>query len=189
MIIGIKEEDKVLLAYSAFDMRIPTTVDDMTSSENTCVWKITRTPHTVMGCGICTAESDAFRYEERLFRGEISVERLLDDIIPAMENYAKDKEYIGDGKGRFEEFLIAQRGRLFRITDEHTVEEVDSYTVIGGSEEEHAKGALYATAELPALDRIRKVFEFISARIQATAYPISVIDTKTGKLQILAAGN
>ena len=184
MIIGIKDRDRVLLAYSAFDTYFEVPVEDMVLPDNTCVWKVGRNPHTVMGCGLYSAESDAFRYEEGIFKGRITCERLIDEIIPAMEKFADGKPHLS-GNDRFEEFLIAQDDKLFHIEAEHIAFEEDSFCVIGGSTEGHVKGLLLATEGQPATERIRKAFEFAAKARQSFAYPISVIDTKTCKLKVL----
>lgn len=189
MIIGIKEEGNVVLAVSSFDGFSPVNIDDMSNAENVGLWRVKKNPHTIMGCVFPTAESDAFRYEEDIFQGEMNYDKLTDDVIPAMEKFAEDKEYIGDEKGRFEEFLIAQNGRLFKITSEHIIMEVDSSVVISGSCEDFAKSILYRTKEEPTIDRIRKAFEFASRERQCDCYPISIMDTATGKIQMLTREN
>ena len=185
MIIAIKEKDKVVLAYSPFDYTTPVTSDDMALEENLGIWKVRGNPHTVMGNRGAFAETDAFKYEEKLFRGEINYDSLTDGIIPAMEKFSEGKDYIGDEKGRYEEFFIAQKDKLFKITSEHLVMEIDSYAVSGGGAEDLAKGALHATEGQPVIDRIRKVFEFIARERQSVCYPISVIDTATCKIRKL----
>lgn len=187
MIIGIKEKDRVVLAYSSFDGFSPVNVADLANAENLGLWKIKGNPHTVMGCVFPSAESDAFRYEEGMFKGEINYDKLADEIIPAMEDFAKDKEYIGDDKGRYDEFLIAQKGRLFQITAEHIITEIDSTvaTSTSGRCEDIAQSILYATQGEPTIDRIKKAFGFAACEVQYNPYPISVIDTQTGKVLTL----
>lgn len=187
MIVGIKEEGKVVLAYSSFDGISPVNVGDLSNAENLGIWKIKNNPHTVMGCVFPTAESDAFRYEEDMFKGEINFNKLMDEIIPAMEKFATDKEYIGDDKGRYEDFLIAQKDRLFHITSEHVVTDIDSAVALSNSArcEDIANSVLHATQGEPEIDRIRKVFEFTACEAQYCPYPISVIDTQTGKILTL----
>ena len=186
MIVGIKEEGNVVLAFSAFDGFCPVNINDMANGENVGLWKIKTNPHTIMGFAFPTAESDAFRYEEEMFQGEINYDKLADEILPAMEKFAAGKEYIGNDKGRFEEFLIAQKGRIFKITSEHIIMEIDSSVASAGLGEDFAKGVLYATEGEPTFDRIRKTFEFAAHERQCDPYPISVMDTRTGKLRVFA---
>ena len=185
MIIGIKEKGKVVLAVSTFDGFSPVHIGDMVLPENAGLWKVKGSQNTIMGCVFPTAESDAYRYEEALFQGEITGERLIDEIVPAMEEFARDKEYIGNDKGRFEEFLIAQRDKLFRITAEHIVVEIDGFAAISGMSEDIAKGVLYATEGEDGTARIRKVFEFAARERQCDPYPIAVMDTAAAELIIL----
>lgn len=186
MLIGIKDKDKVILAFSTFDGYIPATVDDMLSDDNAGIWKIKKNPHTVMGCGFPTPESDAYRYEQDIYKGDIDYDSLTERIIPAMESFAEGKEYIGNVNGRYEEFLIAQNGRLFEISSEHIVCEVDSFAVIAEyGNEEVARGVLSCTDGEPVLDRIKKAFEFTSRSIQCDCYPIAVMDTEKGKMGIV----
>ena len=185
MIVGIKEEGNVVLAFSSFDGFSRVNVGDMTNGENVGLWKIKTNPHTVMGCVFPTAESDAYRYEEEMFQGKIDYDKLAEEILPAMEQFAEEKEYIGNDNGKFEQFLIAQRDRLFRIESEHIIMEIDSSVVLAELGEDFAKGVLYATQGEPTLDRIRKIFEFAAYERQCDPYPISVMDTRTGKLHTL----
>ena len=186
MLIGIKDKDKVILAFSTFDGYIPSTVDDFLNADNAGVWKIKSNPHTVMGCGFPTPESDAYRYEQDIFQGDIDYDSLTERIVPAMESFAEGKEYIGNANGRNEEFLIAQNGRLFDVSSEHIVAEIDSFAVIADyGNEEIAKGALSCTEGEPVLDRIIKVFEFSACTIQCDCYPIAVMETEKGKMRIL----
>lgn len=186
MIIGIKEKDNVILAFSAFDGFMPVSVKDSVNSENVGLWKVKNNPHTIMGCAFSTPESDAFRYEENMFQGEMDYDKLSEEIVPAMEEFAKDKEYIGNENNRFDELLIAQKGRLFEITYEHLVVEINSFVVVASSSfDDFTKGILHATDGEPALDRIVKTFEFVSRERQRDCYPISVMDTATGKLKVL----
>ena len=185
MIIGIKEEDKVVLAYASFDAFYPVICDDMKNAENVGIWKVKGNRHTVMGCMTPSAESDALRYEEKLLKGEITYGRLSDDVLPAIEEFVKDKEYIGDDKDRYEEFLIAQKGSLFHITSEHVIVEIDSFIALSCVGEDLAMGVLYATEGQPTEDRLRKAFEFVARERQCECYPVSIIDTATGKLRTL----
>lgn len=187
MLIGIKEKDKVVLAFSSFDGYYPTTVDDMMRKDNVGIWKVGNNPHTIMGHGFISAESDAFRYEEHVFQGEINYDRLLHEIVPAMEEFVKEREYIGnEDKNRFDNFLIAQNGRFFNVTPEHIVFEIDTHIVIADSMvEDEAKSVLSATEGEPALDRIRKAFEFAAGTRQYDCYPIAVMDTATRKIRII----
>ena len=184
MIVGLKEEGKVVLAYSSFDGFSPVNASDLTNTENVGLWKIKGNPHTIMGCVFPSAESDAFRYEEGIFKGEINYDSLADKIIPAMEDFAEGKEYIGNDKDRYEEFLIAQKGRLFQISTEHIVTEIDSAFAMSMSErcEEFAQSILHATQGEPMIDRIKKVFEFAACGRQYDPYPILIIDTQKGKV-------
>lgn len=185
MIIGIKEEGNVTLAFSSFDGFSPVNIADMANSENVGIWKVKGNANTIMGCVFPSTESDAFRYEEKMFHGEINYDKLADEIIPAMEKFAEGKEYIGNDKGRFKNFLIAQKGRLFQITSEHIITEIDSSVVLSAYAGDFAKSILYATKGEATIDRIRKAFEFSSYERQCDCYPISIIDTKTGKIKTL----
>lgn len=186
MLIGIKDKDKVILAFSTYDGYIPAAVDDLLNADNVGIWKIKKNPHTVMGCGFPTPEADAFRFEQDIFQGDIDYGSLTERIIPAMEDFAKGKEYIGNVNDRNEEFLIAQNERLFEISSEHIVCEIDSFAVIAEyGNEEVAKGVLSCTNGEHVLNRIIKAFEFAALTIQCDCYPISVIDTATGKIRII----
>lgn len=184
MIVGIKEEGNVILAYSSFDGFSPVNVADLANPENVGLWKIKGNPHTVMGCVFPSAESDAFRYAEGMFKGEINYDSLADEIIPAMEKFAKNKDYIGDDKGRYDEFLIAQKGRLFQITTEHIITEIDSFVAssMSGRCEDFAQSILHATQGEPTTDRIKKVFEFAACGRQCDPYPILIMNTQKGKI-------
>lgn len=185
MIIGIKEKDKVVLAYSAFDVYASITVRDMVSEENVGLWNVKRNPHTIMGCACPSTESDAYRYENEMFHGIIDYNSLTRKIVPTMDEFAKNKEYIGDEKGRFEDLLIAQDNRLFCVTWEHLVLEKDSFAVVGGYGVDFAKSILYATDGESSIDRIKKAFEFTAQQRQSDCYPIAVMDTATKKLRII----
>ena len=189
MIIGIKERDKVVLAFSTFDGYSPVNSSDMVNAQNAGVWKIKHNRNTIMGGAYPTAESDIFRYEDKTFRGRLDYSALADSIVPDMEELVKGLEYIGDEKGRYEEFLIAQNDRLFHITTEHIVVEIDSSVVIGGAGDDVVSGALYATEGEPAIDRIRKALELAARKRSAECYPVCVMDTATGKLQVLTREN
>lgn len=186
MIIGIKEEGKVTLAFSSFDGFSPVGItSDMTNRENVGIWKIKGNPRTIMGCVFPSTESDAFRYEEEMFQGEINYDKLTDEIVPAMEGFAKDKEYIGNENGEFKNFLIAQDGKLFRISSEHVVTEIDSTVALSGYGADFAKCILRETQGESAIDRIKKAFEFSAYERQCDCYPISIIDTQTCRVRTL----
>lgn len=186
MVIGIKEQDRVVLAFSSFDGSALVSIDDLSAAENVGLWKVKGNPHTVMACGVLSPESDAFRYEEDIFKGEINYKRLIEEIVPNMEKFAEDKDYIGDEKGWFDEFFIAQNDRLFKILGEHIVNEIDDAAVLGESRcEDISKGILHVTRGEPTLERIRKVFELTAGIFQYDCYPISVMDTLAGKIRVL----
>ena len=189
MIVGIKEEGNVVLAFSTFDGFIPVSISDMEGRENAGIWKIKGTARTLMGCVVPTAESDAYRYEEKTFKGPLDSDSLIRKILPAMEQLTSNKGYIGDENGRFDEFLIAQKDRLFHITGEHIVLEVDSAIAIAAYGEDFAKGALFATEGMPTTKRIQEVFEFAARERQCDPYPIAVMDTAAGKLKFLKRGH
>lgn len=188
MIIGIKEDGKVILAYMTKGYKNVNS-SDLVAPENVGLWKIEANPHTIMGCVRPTAESDAYRYEGEMFTGEIDYDSLIDRIVPAMEAFTADKEYIGTDDDRYEHFLIAKGDRLFHITNEHIVTEVDTFVVVGGYNEDLSKGVLFATKGEPAIDRIRKAAEFAAAAGDYEAYPICVMDTETCNLSKLTREN
>lgn len=185
MIVAVKDRDRVLFAFSAFDTVYPVTVEDMANPENAGVWKVKGNPHTVMGCMFPSAETDAFKYADKLFWGDINYDTLTDFTVPAMERYAEGKDYIGDDKDRYEELLIAQDGKLFKITSERLVLEADSYDVISNGVDEFVKSVMQATEGEPPMDRIRKAFEFSAAVRQSNCYPLLVMDTETRKIRTL----
>ena len=185
MIIGIKEEGKVTLAYSLVDEMPIVNIGDMFNEANVGVWKVNRNPHTIMGCCYPSAEIDLYRYADKLFAGKLDCDVLRCDVLPTMEEFARGKDYIGDGKGHFDNLLIAQEDRLYRVTHEHIVFEIDDYAVIGGYGEESAKSVLHATRGKQTLDRIRAALEFVATERQSDCYPIAVMDTATRKLRLL----
>ena len=185
MIIGIKEKGKVTLAYSLVDEFPTVNIGDMFNEANVGVWKVNRNPRTIMGCAYPSAETDFYRYADKLFAGKIDCDVLHREVLPAMEELTKGKNYIGDGKGHYDNLLIAQDDRLYRITHEHLVFEIDDYVVGGGYGDDVAKAVLHETRGEQALDRIRKAFEFVAIERQSDCYPIAVMDTATRKLRLL----
>ena len=183
MIIGIKDGGNVWLAYTWSD-GIRTNVSGATNGENIGVWKVNGNPHTVMGCRIPSAETEAFRYEDALFQGRLDFDKLVEETVPRMEQFAEGRGYIGDSRGRFDELMIAQKDRLYVISSEHVVLDVDSFYAIGCGDDQ-VKGVLLATEGEPALERIRKAFAFLGRLEMSVASPIFVMDTKSEKLQIL----
>lgn len=187
MLIGFRERGKVVLACSLFDGIMPLTPSDRACVENAVVWPINGTPHTVMGYAYPSREADAIHYEQEMFSGEISYERLLEEVVPAMEKFMKEKEYrLDDDKG-YRNWVIAQGDKLFMVTWEHMIEEVDSFTAFSGRNARMAKSILRATVGMPVLDRIREVYEYVARSNQSDCYPIAVIDTESCKVRYLTA--
>ena len=104
------------------------------------------------------------------------VKRLVPRMFFELEEYNAIKK--GDNPPTFESsFLFAYKDRLFYISANATVIEIDDYVAIGSGECE-AIGSLLSTEGEPCEDRIKKAIKASAASDIYVDYPIITTDTE-----------
>jgi len=186
MLIAIKDKDKITLSISNCEDLFRITKADMVNPDNVPI--ITR--DNVI-CGITAQEriSDLMKYDDNLFPKEINGKSLLKETLPKIIQMVADekgvdiKEFIKDAKWNNAAVVITQ-DKLFDITPKFYLREESNY-VVHGYFSELMVGVMDQTKEMPAEDRIRKVYDTIEELIHRNCYPAVIIDNKERKVNIM----
>ena len=110
------------------------------------------------------------------------VRRLVPRMFEELEEYRALKR--GDAPPEVESaFLFAYKDRLFYISGNATVIEIDDYVAIGSGECE-AIGSLLSTEGEPCEERIKKAIKASAASDIYVDYPIVITDTESCEFQV-----
>lgn len=148
--------------------------------ENLNVWKIPNDDNIIVGVNPYSGLSaDLFRYDPDFVRGELTMQKLMLEVVPKIKNrlkkYGKTKE-----NGTIKDaFCFAQGDRAFVIRPSWDCDCVDRFEVSGYNQV--SLSALRVSEGMPPEERLRFVAETIQAERKKLLFPLVVINTKTCK--------
>ncbi len=185
MLLAIKDNNTVYVARSITSTRLkPFYTPDLILSDNSNVWKVKGNENTLMACDYHSRDTDLMKYDDEIFQGELTFNRLIQEIVPKM----KDKlESFGrlDNNNRFDSvFIVAQKDKIYRIDILGCVTE-EEYAVSGTGNEVLLGSIMRTKDNTDVLSRIRDIFIDCRDFTHENVFPIIVMDTKTCKETII----
>lgn len=152
------------------------------NAENINVWKVKGNAHTIMAGGNKVRDNDLLRYVP-LFKGELTMEKIINDIIPKMVN-------IFELYGRMEKnqhfgntYYIAQNDKAFQINPDRSVTYIDRSAATHYDDLIHASTLL--TSHKDTIKIIREAYEKSMVYYGNLHLPIAYMNTKTQKLMYI----
>ena len=191
VVVAIKENGKIIIGADSQSTKGGTR-RTLSNSNNYKIWKVADCENCLMGHVGLVREANIIRVASGLVPEIVQlkdkvdfafvVKRLVPALFEVLEDYRAIKK--GDEVPHFEStFLFAYKNRLFYISGNGTVIEVDDYCAIGSGECE-AIGSLLSTEGEPCEERIKKAIKASAANDIYVDYPIVISDTESGKFKV-----
>ena len=191
VVVAIKENGKVTIGADSQCTRGGTR-RTLSNPNNYKVWKVLDAENCLFAQVGLVREANIIRVARDLVpemaqlkdRVDFSfvVKRLVPRMFEELEEYRAIKK--GDNSPEFESsFLFAYKDKLFYISGNATVIEIDDYFAIGSGECE-AIGSLLSTEGEPCEDRIKKAIKASAASDIYVDYPIVITDTESCEFKV-----
>ena len=191
VVVAIKENGKVTIGADSQCTRGGTR-RTLSNPNNYKVWKVLDAENCLFAQVGLVREANIIRVARDLvpemaqLKDKVDfsfvVKRLVPRMFEELEEYRAIKK--GDTPPEFESsFLFAYKDKLFYISGNATVIEIDDYVAIGSGECE-AIGSLLSTEGEPCEDRIKKAIKASAASDIYVDYPIVITDTESTEFQV-----
>ena len=194
VVIAIKENG---ITYMAADTQVSfgDSKRHLKSNSLQKVWAVNDIDNCIMGGVGLTRDLNLIRYgthelipEANVLKNDITVGTIMLETVPIIfESIRNYTELVTGSKDEIEimsEFVIAYNDKLFDISPDGTVEEVEDYIAIG-SGADAALGSLKQTYDEPVYSRLIKALDAAAESNLYVSEPYVVIDTKDMELMDL----
>ncbi len=176
MIIGIKDNDRIVLGWS--DWSDSSIFDNDKVLDDNLPFRIIKDKGIIIGCGKTKYDADIILSNETVMnecnKEELTYEGVINNIAPLL-----------GGSVRWENSLsIAQGDKLFDISPTEYALDVTDY-VVHGYYTDYAKSRLMCNMHKTAEDRIIDAFQFRGKMVGERVLPIVIVDTKTLQTKII----
>jgi len=180
MIAAYVDQGTVYIAQSGGSSKFDSlSLNTMTHEDNSLVWKISGTANTLMaGCSNKMRDVDLLRYL-KLFRGDLTISRLLGDILPKIKKRLKEYGRIDKDGDMASNYLIAKDDVCVFIRYNGTIQWIDSLYATEGLD--YLQGWFELNSSLPPRDRLAKAVQAWMEEDGELPYPVMVTDTSTMK--------
>ena len=180
MIVGIKENDRVVLGWS--DWILPEVNDKDKVLKDNLPFKVVKEKGIVVCSYWRLPDTDIFFADEKLMKeitkDEVTYERMINDVVPLLEKIATENDLF-DEDGKLNNcFTVAQTDKLYDVMSTEYVRDVTDFFVHGSSVD-YMKGSLAYSRGRPAEERIEEGFRFHAKMMNERVFPIVLINTKT----------
>lgn len=190
VVVGLKQNGKVYIGADS-QITMGSTKFTVTNPNNFKVWEVDGVPN----CLMAYAGRTSFAQFLRVFPPEISRTVIYEDtldwsyvvknILPHIYTVLQETERIKKEETILEiELLFAYKDRLFYISGDGGVFEIDDFIAIGSGSNE-AYGSLSTTIGKPAEKRIISAMESAFSVNNYVDYPIVITDTEKLKFKII----
>ena len=191
VVVAIKENGKVTIGADSQCTRGGTR-RTLSNPNNYKVWKVLDAENCLFAQVGLVREANIIRVARDLvpemaqLKDKVDfsfvVKRLVPRMFEELEEYRAIKK--GDNLPEFESsFIFAYKDKLFYISGNATVIEIDDYVAIGSGECE-AIGSLLSTEGEPCEDRIKKAIKASAASDIYVDYPIVITDTESCEFKV-----
>ena len=191
VVVAIKENGRVTIGADS-QVTKGGTRRTLSNPNNYKVWRVLGTENCMMAHVGLVREANVIRVARGLvpelapLKDEIDFSFVVKHLVPAL--FAELEEYRvikgGSEPPRFESsFIFAYKDKLFYISGNGTVIEVDDYCAIGSGECE-AIGSLLSTEGEPCEERIKKAIKASAANDIYVDYPIVMTDTESTEFKV-----
>lgn len=191
VVVAIKENGRITIGADS-QVTKGGTRRTLSNPNNYKVWRVFGTENCLMAHVGCVREANVIRVARGLIpelaqlKDEIDFSFVVQHLVPALFEELAEYRVIKGGSEppRFDSsFLFAYKDKLFYISGNGTVIEVDDYCAIGSGECE-AIGSLLSTEGEPCEDRIKKAIKASAANDIYVDYPIIMTDTESMEFKV-----
>ena len=191
VVVAIKENGKIMMGADSQCTKGGTR-RSLSNPNNYKIWKVLDSENCLLGHVGLVREANVIRVARDLIpemaqikdKVDFSfvVKRLVPTMFEELEEYRVIKK--GDNPPEFESsFLFAYKDKLFYISGNGTVIEIDDYCAIGSGECE-AIGSLLSTEGESPEERIKKAIKASAANDIYVDYPIVITDTESTEFKV-----
>ena len=191
VVVAIKENGKVMIGADSQCTRGGTR-RTLSNPNNYKVWRVLDAENCLLAHVGLVREANIIRVARELvpemaqIKNKIDFSFVVQHLVPRM--FAELEEYRAikksDGPLEFDSsFLFAYKDKLFYISGNATVIEIDDYVAIVSGECE-AIGSLLSTEGEPSEERIKKAIKASAASDIYVDYPIVITDTEKTEFQV-----
>ena len=191
VVVAIKENGKVTIGADSQCTRGGTR-RTLSNPNNYKVWKVLDAEHCLLAHVGVVRVANVMRVARNLvpemaqIKDSVDFSFVVKSLVPGMieelEEYRAIKR--GDNPPDFDSsFLFAYKDRLFYISSNGTVIEIDDYVAIGSGECE-AIGSLLSTEGEKCEERIKKAIKASAASDIYVDYPIVIADTEKTEFKV-----
>ena len=186
VVVAIKENGKITIGADSQCTR-GSTRRTLSNPNNYKIWKVLDAENCIFAHVGLVREANIIRVARGLIPEMVQLKDNVDfafvvkRLVPAMIDELIDYRAIkkGDVPPEFESaFLFAYKDKLFYISENATVMEIDDYVAIGSGEYE-AIGSLLSTEGDLCEERIKKAIQASAASDIYVDYPIIITDTES----------
>ena len=191
VVVAIKENGKVTIGADSQCTKGGTR-RSLSNPNNYKIWKVLDSENCLLGHVGLVREANVIRVARDLvpemtrIKDKVDfsfvVKRLVPTMFEELEEYRVIKK--GDNPPEFDSsFLFAYKDKLFYISGNGTVIEIDDYCAIGSGECE-AIGSLLSTEGETPEERIKKAIKASAANDIYVDYPIVITDTESTEFKM-----
>lgn len=191
VVVAIKENGKIMMGADSQCTKGGTR-RSLSNPNNYKIWKVLDSENCLLGHVGLVREANVIRVARDLvpemaqIKDKVDfsfvVKRLVPTMFEELEEYRVIKK--GDTPPEFESsFLFAYKDKLFYISGNGTVIEIDDYCAIGSGECE-AIGSLLSTEGESPEERIKKAIKASAANDIYVDYPIVITDTESTEFKV-----
>ena len=190
VVVAIKENGKIYLGADS-QVTQGSSRASLSNPNNYKIWKVGEAENCFMAHVGLVREGQLVKVNEMPI-GELDIIHDAIDwafvvrvIVPFIQAVLMDAGLIKEDERSFNSsFLFAYRDRLFSISYDGCVLEVDDFVAIGSGSNE-AKGSLLSTVGKPAEERIVMAIKASAASDIYVDYPIILVDTESQEFHII----
>lgn len=191
VVVAIKENGKIMMGADSQCTKGGTR-RSLSNPNNYKIWKVLDSENCLLGHVGLVREANVIRVARDLvpemaqIKDKVDfsfvVKRLVPTMFEELEEYRVIKK--GDNPPEFDSsFLFAYKDKLFYISGNGTVIEIDDYCAIGSGECE-AIGSLLSTEGESPEKRIKKAIKASAANDIYVDYPIVITDTESTEFKV-----
>ena len=192
VIVAIKENGKIYMGSDSQSTMGSTRIT-LRNPNNFKIWKVLDTKNCLMGAVGNKRDSNVIRLVSNIvddyddFYNRVNYKFVVKFLVPNIIRELKKYGYVKGGE-YFEymdsAYLFAYKDKLFWISNDASVFEIDDYVAIGSGAPE-AIGSLLSTEGQEPKTRIVKAIKASAANDIYVDYPIVISDTETTKFNII----
>ena len=197
VVVAIKENDRI---YIGADSQVTKggTRTTLKNPNNYKIWRVDDREDSLMahvgnlrdGCVVRLMNGIVDDYD--VFNDRIDYRFVVKYLMPEIVKNLKDAQYVTVNDSYIDfidsSFLFAHKDRLYQISSDLSVIEVDDCCAIGSGSDQ-AMGSLLSTEGQDPKTRIVKAIKASAASDIYVDYPIILVDTKHGEFEIITEDN